>query len=366
MSKTNKEEHIGCSSTFSVDIILKAFVVGLVIYLSYFLVFGTVLGRDDLGDKAFHYAHAQHPLTFTKGDYYAPLLHLITYPLTLVMPVGLAFSIIVPIILFLLLPITFVFAWSAFDFGNADSNDSEFHILFVAYLIPFCVFNCTWAQALNMSFVLMSLGIMFMCLTLKKGWKSDGLEKLLAVFVFLGFFSHTEGGLWLLAIFLIYLLLQKDWINMFLAIAIIGVVAYCFPFLFVRPHTLIASAVDNVQFNLGEWLRIVVLWINPLAVWLILKGLGRRATSVSTVAKGVRIWDKNMLNCDKLVVASVALSIIAIPFDTEYRSILNVMVLLGLYGVYGLQKSKLKIPFVIWQILWGGVLAFGLVISRSM
>ena len=68
------------------DKILKIFAVGLVVYLAYYAVFGTVFGRDDLTDKAFHLHQSLHPLTFPEG-YYAPLLHFIVYPLAQVLPV---------------------------------------------------------------------------------------------------------------------------------------------------------------------------------------------------------------------------------------------------------------------------------------
>jgi hypothetical protein len=344
----------------------RVFLVGLAVYLSSYAVFGDVLGRNDLTDKAFHLDLAQHPLTFTHG-YYAPLLHLITYPLTFVMPVELAFSIVVPFILFLLLPIGFALAWSAFNFCSAEVDDAIFYILFVAYIIPFCILNCTWAQALNLALVLSVLGLMFLGLTLRGGWKNDQFDLLVVVSVFLGFFSHSAGGLWLLGIFLVYLALRKAWVQVAITLAILFLTFYFLPVLFVRPTNAIASMVDNVRFAPWELARIVFLWINPLAVLLVGVGMVQRWRGASTNVRGARVWDRSMLSCDALLLSAVALGVFAIPFDSEYRSILSVMCLLGLYGVNSLQKSKwLKLAFVIWQTFWFILLAFGLVVSYTI
>lgn len=346
------------------SLIKKVFILGLVVYLSYYLVFGDVLGRNDLTDKAFHLERAKHPLTF-EGGYYAPLLHLIAYPLTFVMSPELAYSIIVPIILFLLLPFAFSFAWGAFDYCSAKTEDSQFWILFVAYMIPFCILNCTWAQALNMVFVLLSLGLMFISLNFEKNFK-DNTDALLAVFVVLGFFSHTEGGLWILAIYIFYQFLKRDWSMLLLSLAVMAIVFYMFPFLLFRPQGLVSSALNNVQWSPWEYARILLLWLNPLALWMVWRGVQiRLAGEPSSLAPK----PLSISATDVLLLASVGMAILATIFDVEYRSLLSSVTLLGLYGVYGvygLRNPKLKIVFIIWQILWLGILTFGLVVSHSI
>jgi hypothetical protein len=337
--------------------------VGVIAYLAYYAVFTTVFGRDDLSDKLFHLRQSQHPLTFSEG-YYAPLLHFIVYPLTFVLPVQLAMSLVVPFILFILLPLAFIFAWSSFDYCNSRVSDATFYIFFVSYMIPFCMLNCTWAQALNMVFVLVSLGIMFLNLNLRGVWKGDGLDKCLIVFVALGVFSHTAGGLWLVAIFFIYLLLLRAWGMIALSVGLFLFMLYIHPPIVLRPLSVILATSKNFPLNPWELIRICVFWFNPLALLVIWKGFRLRRTLEPTSPAPLKKLP--LQTTDVLLLASIILALLTGVMDSELRSLLSASVLFGLYGVYGLRNSKLKPFFCIWQIFWIILLSFGVVVSHTL
>jgi hypothetical protein len=178
----------------------------------------------------------------------------------------------------------------------------------------------------------------------------------------LSFFSHTEGGLFIIAIFLVYLLIKKDYIYLIVALLSIIIIFYYIPSLIARPHGLIMNTSKNISFNFWEILRILVLWVNPISLVLIVKGIRRRLVSEYSNKT-------ELTSSDVLLLAAITMSFLAVLWDTEGRSLLHAMTLLGLYGVYYFEKntsSRLKIFYIIWQVAWLFVLLFGLVVSNTI
>lgn len=310
------------------------FLLALTFLLLYTTLTNTIFGRPGNGDQEYHLIKSLHPLSCCNNEYYAPLFHIIVWSIALFTGTFNAINLFVALLLFYLLPAAF--SWAYNSFWGEDKDATTYYFLVPFFAVLMLIIN-TWPQALNMFFMLILLATIF----------SRGITPLIFCISILGFFSHTAGGFWIIAVALLYFLLSKNKFS-WLLIGLVLLMILFYPHIYFRPESIVKSFTERIDLNIERMIEVILLWINPLNLYLIYCGLK----------------DRRYYSTDDLVLwFAVFVAFASAILDSELRPILNGMLLLGLYGFRGFEMHpKISRFLVVYGILWWITLIYGVII----
>jgi hypothetical protein len=285
-----------------------AFLLALLFLVTYTALTGQIFGRPDLTDKYYHINKAMNPLA---GEYYSPLFHIIVYIISLFLGTFTALNLFVALLLFLLTPKMFNLAYNSFW---GEHKNTDLYYFFVLWFTIMTFITNTWPQVLSLFFMFIVLTLIFK--------RANPL--LIFLVAFIGFFSHTAGGFWIITTAVFYMLLEhRKWGIALIAVIIVLMVVY--PAVYIRPLGIFNNFLNVLDLNPRRILEVLLLWLNPLNIYLIYCGLkDRKYFTIDDII----LWFA--------VLVSFALAIL----DVELRPIVNGMLLLGLYGFKGFEKHN--------------------------
>lgn len=316
---------------------LLAFAIALLFLTSYTLLAGKIFGRDYNGnpsDKDYHIAKSLNPLGCCNNEYYSPLFHIIVFLLAFFIGNYNAINFFVAVLLFLMMPYAFNKAYNSLWGERKDTTSYYFLVPFFPVLV--FIIN-TWPAALNMFFMLMLLYLMF---------RRANLILILGT-TFLGFFSHTAGGFWIVLTTIFYLMLTNRKIMVLLALALTAALIIQ-PSLCDRPVNIIKNFINIMDLTAVRIIEVVLIWMSPLILWLIYTGLKER-----------RFYGLD----DMMIMFAVLVAFGSAILDSQLRPILNGMLLLGLYGFKGFEKHATVAKILTFLgILWWVVLVISIII----
>lgn len=317
----------------------KIFLLAVLFLFLYTWYTGDIFGREyknATGDKEYHIRKSLEPLGCCNNEYYAPLFHIIIYCIAQLTGTYNALNIFVPALMFLIMPYTFNQAYNSL--WNEKKDTTTYYLLVPFFPILMLIIN-TWPQTLNMAFMLILLTLIF---------KQANMLLIFAVSI-LGLFSHTAGGFWIIAITLLYFYIKKRRLSLIL-LGIVVLMAIVYPDIYTRPLGVVLNFPRMIDLSLDRILEVIILWLNPLNIYMIYYGIKER-----------RYYGIN----DVILMFSITTAFALAILDSELRSILNGMLLLGLYGYKGVeQHPKISKFMAVYGILWWITLVAGIVLMN--
>lgn len=330
---------------------MKLFLIALSVYLVFYLLTGGVFVRYDLSDIGFHLERSLSPLDFSDG-YYAPLLHLVLFVPSIIFFPELVFSLLIPVFLFVLLPLSFILlCWSV----HGDGNYGRLY-LFGSFATYFFVFTGTYAQALNLFFINIVLSMLFIYDRLV--WELDKYKSVLPdinpwtirftngfylftlIIIALGFFSHSIGGIYLLVLFFTWLCLTERYVQAGILISLILMVLHNNQFLIDRIIyyiSMIPSTIKSLS-NIWEVLRVIGIWLNPLVFYFAVRHY---------IGGGV------YSSIQKTLISAILLALVFSILDPQLRPIIyaNVFALVLIVDDWN-SKKWLRETLTVWNLSW--------------
>ncbi len=306
-----------------------AFLIALLLLLTYTALTQQVFGRLDQTDKYYHINKSMNPLA---GEYYAPLFHIIVWLVSLILPEMTALNLVTALLMFWLVPWSFNYAYN--HLWNERKN-TNFYYFFIPWFTVLTFIMNVWPQILSMLFMFLLLALMF---RRANNW-------LILFVTIIGFFSHTAGGFWITLTTIFYFTLRDKRLAILLLVIVV-IVMLVYPPIYTRPLRILEGFISQLDLNLERIIEVLLLWFNPLSLYLIYEGFKERKLGLNDYVIFFA------------VVSSFALAIL----DVELRPILNGMLLLGLYGFKGAEKHDDVRHFMIlfgvytWFVLVVGVL----------